>query len=100
MMKYRKALNRYPTSTIPMAQIPMNKAKSLGLTAFRSMIIDGRDNVVTAIINDNTVPNWAPLNRSASAIGIVPKISAYTGMPTKVAKITPKGLSFPSKDAT
>jgi len=73
-----------------MAQIPMNKAKSLGLTALRSMIIDGRDNVVTAIINDNTFPTGL-FKQERSAIGIVPKISAYTGMPTKVAKITQRG---------
>ena len=85
---------------MPTAQILINKASSLGLTALRSMIMDGRDNVVTPIIKDNTVPNWAPLNSSASAIGMVPKISAYIGIPIRVAKITPKGLLLPSKDTT
>ena len=66
-----------------------------GLTALRSMIIDGRDNVVTPIIKASTVPSCAPLPSRASAMGIVPKISAYMGMPMMVAKITPKGLLLP-----
>ena len=60
------------------------------------MIRDGRDKVVTAIIKDKTVPSCAPLESSASATGIVPKISAYIGIPTIVARITPKGLLLPS----
>ena len=78
----------------------MNNAKSFGLTALRSMIMDGKDRVVTPIIKDNTVPNWAPLESSASAIGIVPKISAYIGTPISVAKITPNGFLLPSRDTT
>ena len=43
----------------------MNKPKSFGLIAFFSIIMDGRDSVVTPIINDNTTPNLAPLASSA-----------------------------------
>ena len=50
--------------------------RSFGLTAFFSMITDGRERVVTAIIKDRTTPNWAPFESSASATGMVPKISA------------------------
>ena len=81
---------------IPPVQIPRNKASNLGFTAFRSIIIEGRDKVVTAIIKDKIAPSWAPLANSASATGIVPKISAYIGTPTRVAKITENGLLLPS----
>ena len=59
-------------------------------------MIDGKLRVVTPIINDKTVPSNAPLANRASATGIVPKISAYIGIPTIVANITPNGL-FPPK---
>ena len=36
---------------------------------------------------------------SASATGIVPNISAYTGTPTSVARISPKGLLLPRTDS-
>ena len=58
---------------MPMVQMPMNSANSLGFTALRSIIIDGKLNVVTAIIKDKIVPSCAPLKSSASATGIVPK---------------------------
>ena len=80
---------------MPTVQIPINKAKSLGLIALRSIIIEGSDNVVTAIIKASIAPNCAPLYQRASATGIVPKISAYIGTPTKVAKTTEKGLLPP-----
>lgn len=80
--------------------MPINQASNLGFTAFLSMISDGRLNVVTAIINDSTVPNCAPLESNASATGIVPKISAYIGTPTRVARITPNGFSPPSTCST
>lgn len=73
----------------------INSVNSLGFTAFFSMIKDGKLNVVTAIINDKIVPNCAPFASNASATGIVPKISAYIGIPTRVAKITPNGLLLP-----
>jgi hypothetical protein len=75
---------------------------SLGFTAFRSIIIDGRDSVVTPIIKERTTPSRAPFASKASAMGIVPKISAYIGTPATVARITPKGLhqsDFPTENA-
>lgn len=69
--------------------------RSFGLTAFFSMITDGRERVVTAIIKDRTTPNWAPFESSASATGMVPKISAYIGIPAGTAIKMPKGFPFP-----
>jgi len=54
----------------------MNNASNLGLIAFRSITMDGIERVVTDIMKDRTVPNCAPLKSSASAIGMVPKMSA------------------------
>lgn len=70
-------LKPYPTMMIPSVQIAMNIPSSFGFTAFRSIIIDGSESVVTAIIKDRTVPSSAPFPRRASATGIVPNISAY-----------------------
>ena len=58
---------------IPAVHIPINNTSNFGFTAFFSMIKDGRLNVVTAIMNDKTVPSSAPLVSKASATGIVPK---------------------------
>ena len=85
---------------MPTEQMAMNSASSLGLTALRSMIMEGRDSVVTAIMKDNTVPSCAPLYNSAYAIGMVPKISAYIGTPISVASTTPKGFLLPSTVTT
>ena len=74
----------------------MNKPSSLGFTALRSIIIEGRERVVTPIIKDRTTPSCAPFARSASAMGIDPKISAYMGIPAAVAMTTPRGLPLPS----
>ena len=60
-----------------------------------NVTIDGKDNAVTPIIKDKTVPIPTPFKNKASAIGNVPNISAYIGMPTTVAIITAKGLSVP-----
>ena len=35
---------------MPTVQIAMNSAKSFGLTALRSIIIDGSESVVTAVV--------------------------------------------------
>ena len=75
----------------------MNMPRSFGLTAFLSIIIDGRERVVTPIINERTTPKSAPFESKASAMGIVPKMSAYKGIPATVARITPNGLLSPSK---
>jgi hypothetical protein len=74
----------------------MNMPSNFGFTALRSIIIDGSDKVVMPIIKESTTPRSAPLASRASAIGIVPKISAYIGTPATVARITPKGLLPPS----
>ena len=80
---------------MPNVQMAINNVNSFGFTAFFNIIKDGKLNVVTAIIKDKIVPNSAPLASKASATGIVPKISAYIGIPTSVAKITPNGLLLP-----
>ena len=90
-----KALNKYPIINIPTATIATNNAKSLGLTAFLSIIIDGSESAVTAIIKDRTVPTPTPFANKASEIGIVPKISAYIGIPTTVAIKTENGFFSP-----
>lgn len=81
---------------IPTVTIPTNKANSFSFTAFLSIIIDGNERAVTAIIKDNIVPSPAPLANKLSATGIVPNISAYIGTPTSVAKITENGF-FPPR---
>ena len=73
----------------------MNRPKSFGFIAFFNIITDGRDSVVTPIINDNTTPNLAPLASSASAKGIHQKISAYIGTPAILEIMTPNGLTVP-----
>lgn len=88
-------MKKYPTIIMPAVQMAIKIPKSFGLTAFLSIIMDGRERVVTAIIKDSTTPSKAPFESKASAIGIVPKISAYMGTPATVAKITPKGLLSP-----
>ena len=80
---------------MPTVQTPINKASNFGLMALRSMIMDGKLSVVTAIIKARIVPSCAPFASRASATGIVPKMSAYIGTPTSAAKITPKGLLLP-----
>ena len=77
---------------MPTVQTPMNNARSFGLIALRSIMSEGSDKVVTAIINDKMVPSCAPFDNSASATGIVPKISAYIGTPTTTASNTPNGF--------
>src|SRR3712207_2377995 len=72
---------------------------NFGFTAFLSIIIDGKLSVVTAIINDKTVPSCAPLDNNASATGMVPKISAYIGIPISVPSITPTELLLPKTDS-
>ena len=85
---------------IPTVQMAINVAKSFGLIAFFSIMRDGRLSVVTAIIKLRIVPSKAPFAKNASAIGIVPKMSAYMGMPTSVASITPNGLLSPRTVST
>ena len=85
---------------MPMTQIATNNVNNLGLIAFFNIIIDGRLNVVAAIINAKIVPNCAPFASNASATGIVPNISAYIGTPINVARITPNGFLLPKMPST
>ena len=80
---------------MPVVTIPANITRSLIFTTFLSKIIDGNDSAVTAIMNANAVPIPTPLRTSASAIGSVPKISAYIGTPTSVASGTDHQLFWP-----
>ena len=65
--------------TIPPTTIPMKVPKSLGVITLLSMIREGRDNVVMDIIRAKMVPTGTDAKYKASAIGKVPKISAYSG---------------------
>lgn len=89
-------LNRYPMIIIPIDTIDTNMTSSGGFTARLNIIIDGRDRAVTPIINDIIVPSPTPLEYRASAIGMVPNMSAYIGIPTAVAIRTEKGFFSPS----
>lgn len=73
---------------MPKTTMVKKVAKSLGLTTFESMTREGRDKAVTPIIKDKAVPNPTPLAIRASAMGRVPKISAYIGTPKNVARRT------------
>ena len=42
---------------MPAVQMKMNSARSLGFTALRSMMREGRLRVVTAIMKDKMVPS-------------------------------------------
>ena len=85
MNKYPNILKRYPIRIIPITTIKINAPNNLGFTAFLNIISEGKDKAVTLIINERIVPRPAPFPYSASAIGSVPKISAYIGVPSTVA---------------
>jgi hypothetical protein len=57
---------------MPNVIIAINNPKSFGLTTFLSIIIDGRDSAVTAIIKDRVVPMATPFSASALTRGITP----------------------------
>ena len=80
---------------IPAVHIAIKVPRSFAFIAFFSIIMDGRLSAVTAIMNARIVPRSAPFAKRASATGIVPKISAYIGMPMRVASTTPNGLPPP-----
>lgn len=86
----------WPIKMIPAVTMPMNTDKSRHRTTRFSIIIDGKDNAVTAIINVNAVPRPTPFSTKASAMGNVPKMSAYIGTPAMVATKTDHHLSCPS----
>ena len=68
--------------------IPKNNASKGGRTTCFSMIKDGKESAVTDIMNASAVPNPTPRATKASAIGNVPKMSAYMGTPIKTARRT------------
>jgi len=70
------------------------QSQQFGFIAFRNIIIEGSESVVTAIIKDKITPSCAPLANNASATGIVPNISAYIGTPINVANITQRDYCF------
>ena len=80
---------------MPTVTIPIKVNSNLGFTTLFNIIIDGKLNAVTPIINDRMVPTPTPFANNASAMGMVPKISAYIGTPTIVAIKTENGLSVP-----
>lgn len=69
-------MNAYPMTTIPATTTEKNAASSLGFMTLLSIMIDGRDMAVTPIMNAMIVPAPTPLARRASAMGMVPKMSA------------------------
>ena len=78
---------------IPTVQTAANVPRSRGFTAFPSMTMDGKLKVVTAIMKLKMVPNWAPLAKSASATGMVPKISRVHGDAHQYGQNYAKGIS-------
>ena len=81
--------------TIPTATMPKKMARSFGFTTLDSMTREGRDKAVTPIMKASAVPKPTPLAMRASAMGSVPKISAYMGIPMMVATRTDHHLSAP-----
>ena len=79
--------------SIPTVTILKNTPSSFGFTTFLSIMREGSESAVTPIMNESAVPIPTPFPTSASAIGSVPKISAYIGIPAKVATKTEYHLS-------
>src|SRR5690606_19506644 len=79
------ALKVMPMVRMPTVTTAMKVASSGSLITRLIMINEGSDSAVTAIMKANTVPRPTPLPARASAIGRVPNISAYIGMPTTTA---------------
>ena len=59
-----------------MLTIPMNKNNNFLCNTWLSIMSDGSDSAVIAIIKAKIVPAGTPTNYKASAIGKVPNISA------------------------
>ena len=73
---------------IPKLTIPTKIHNSFDFTTLFNMTMEGRERAVTPIIKERTVPRPTPFATKASAIGKVPKISAYIGIPAKLANKT------------
>ena len=80
---------------MPTATMPKNNASSGALTTFWSMISEGSDSAVTAIIKASATQADALANQRFGNRQ-VPKISAYIGMPSTVASGTDHQFSWPS----
>ena len=61
---------------IPTRQMPTNVASSFGFTTRESMVSEGIESTVTLIMNARMVPSPTPFWNSASAMGMVPNMSA------------------------
>ena len=61
-IRYCIALKKYPTMIMPTVHIAMKIPSNFGLTAFRNMITDGSESVVTPIIKDRATPSCAPVS--------------------------------------
>ena len=81
---------------IPIDTIPINVNSNFFLTTLLSITIEGNDRAVTLIMKARIVPIPTPFPINASAMGMVPKISAYIGIPTIAAIITLNGLLLPN----
>ena len=88
-------LKRYPVSMTPPRHITTNVARSFPFTTVLSNTKDGIERIVTDIMNERIVPISMPLPNNASAMGMVPNMSAYTGAPRRVANNTENGLLSP-----
>ena len=61
---------------MPTRQMPTNMASRFGFTTRESMVSDGIESTVTLIMKARMVPRPTPFWNSASAMGMVPKMSA------------------------
>ena len=89
-------LNKYPTIIIPTDTMLINVINNFFFTTLLNITIEGNDNAVTLIMNARIVPMPTPFPINASAIGMVPNISAYIGIPTTLARSTLNGLLPPN----
>ena len=76
--------------------MPIKIANNLGFKTFLSIIISGKDNAVTAIINAKAVPMGIPLSINTATNGIMPAALEYKGIPINTAMGTAKGLFGPA----
>ena len=82
---------------IPKVTRKKKTKSSFFFMTFANITIEGKDKAVTPIIKARAVPIPTPFSTNASAIGSVPNISAYIGIPVKVALITEYHLSWPKR---
>ena len=78
------------------ANVAIKIPRSLGFNTFLKMIISGRDNAVTAIINAKAVPTGIPLSIRTATNGMIPAAFEYSDTPINTAMGTAKGLFAPT----